>query len=270
MSGQATTTATAAGMRVRAAEWVYRGLWGVLARHFRVPEHPPTLPVATGETLHAFKPSLGYLRYLKFLFWFWLTVIDGALLIGWLVLLIAVPMAGVVTLPIFLVVAVVPDVLAYLAIHLRYDTTWYLLSPRSLRIRRGIMTIHETTITFENVQNVEIRQGPVQRWFGVSNLRVQTAGGGGGSLEAGRAGSAAHVGLIEGVADAAGIRDLIMEHAARSRSAGLGDERDELEAGAGKAKGAGAAGGAWTPAHVAVLREIRDLARAAAETVSGG
>jgi uncharacterized membrane protein YdbT with pleckstrin-like domain len=44
---------------------------------------------------------------------------------------------------------------AYIAIHLRYDTTWYVHGDRSLRIRRGIWVIHETTLTFENIQNVK-------------------------------------------------------------------------------------------------------------------
>ena len=63
-----------------------------------------------------------------------------------------------------------PDVFAYVGIHLRYDTTWYVLTDRSLRIRRGILTIHETTISFENVQNVEVRQGPLQRYFGIADV----------------------------------------------------------------------------------------------------
>ena len=75
-------------------------------------------------------------------------------------------------------ILVAPDVIAYVAIHLRYDTTWYVLTDRSLRIRRGIWIIHETTISFENVQNVEVRQGPLQRYFGIADVIVQTAGGG--------------------------------------------------------------------------------------------
>ena len=65
------------------------------------------------------------------------------------------------------------------AMHLRYDTTWYVLTNRSLRIRRGIWMIHETTITYENVQNVSVNQGPLQRIFGIADVLVQTAGGGG-------------------------------------------------------------------------------------------
>ena len=165
----------------RASAWIYRGIWAILVRWFRVPDRPPTLPVPPGETLASFRPAEGFLRYLKFLFWIVLLLIDGAILIGWLAITIAVPWLGaVLAIPAFLI-AVVPDVIAYIAIHLRYDTTWYVMTSRSLRIRRGIWTIHETTISFENVQNVTVTQGPVERLFGIANVRVDTAGGGGKS-----------------------------------------------------------------------------------------
>ena len=67
---------------------------------------------------------------------------------------------------------------ADIAIHLRYDTTWYVLSDRSMRIRCGILNIYETTITYENIQNVSIHQGPLQRYDGFSDVHVETAGGG--------------------------------------------------------------------------------------------
>ena len=65
--------------------------------------------------------------------------------------------------------------MVYVALHLRYDTTWYVVTDRSLRIRRGIWVIEETTITFENVQNVSITQGPLERAFGIATLVVDTA-----------------------------------------------------------------------------------------------
>jgi membrane protein YdbS with pleckstrin-like domain len=231
-------------------QWVYEGIWAVLARWFRVPQHPPSLPTPPGETGESFRPAPGFLQYMKFQFWILLILIDAAIAVGWLVILITAPGAGVLLAPIALAVAVVPDVIAYAAIHLRYDTTWYVMTDRSLRIRRGIWIIHETTITFENVQNVSVVQGPLQRWFGIANVRVDTAGGGGRSQEApGGQSTAAHRGLIEGIAEAPRIRDLILSRLRRSRSAGLGDERAEEEA-----RG-------FTPRHLAVLREIRDAVR---------
>jgi membrane protein YdbS with pleckstrin-like domain len=208
------------------------------------------LPARPGVTVERFHPSPALVRYLKLWFWLGLALVDGALLLAWIALFFLNSRAGLVLAPVFFVVAVLPDLLAYAAIHLRYDSTWYLLSDRSLRIRSGIWTIRETTITFENVQNVEISQGPVERLFGIADVTVETAGG--GKHESGDGSGSSHTGLIEGVADAARIRDLIMDRVRRSRSAGLGDEPRETRL-ADRSPGR-----SWTPEHLAALREIRD------------
>jgi membrane protein YdbS with pleckstrin-like domain len=232
----------------KATVWMYRGLWGVLTHLFRVPSHPPTLPAAPGEQVQSFRPAEGFLRYLKFQFWIAFVVIDLVIFAFWLVVLAASPKWGFWLLPVALALAVIPDILAYLAIHLRYDTTWYVLTQRSLRIRGGIWTIHEATITFENIQNVTVESGPLERWFGIGNVVVDTAGGGqGGRDPDGRQTQNLHRGEIKGVSNAADIRQLILSRLLRSRTAGLGDDHAETPG--------------WTAQHVAVLREIRDAVR---------
>ncbi len=245
----------------RAAEWIYRGVWGVLVSWFNVPREPPTLPAAHGEEVRSLKPSRQYLKYRKLYFWVGLTFIDVLLTIGWFAILIAQPIVGAILFPIYLIVAVVPDIVAYVAIHLCYDTTWYVLSERSMRIRRGIWIIHETTITYENIQNVGVHQGPIQRHYGIATLTVKTAGGGGGGGKGEHAGMAgAHIGIIEGITDAKELRDAIMAKVERSRSAGLGDERhpSPLTAPSNSI--------VLGPEHLRVLAEIRELIRAGART----
>ena len=56
--------------------------------------------------------------------------------------------------------------------------------------------------------------------------------------------------MIEGVADAVRIRDLLVSRMRRSRTAGLGDEEPEETAAS-----------EWTDEQLAVVREIRDVAR---------
>jgi uncharacterized membrane protein YdbT with pleckstrin-like domain len=112
------------------------------------------------------------------------------------------------------------------------------LSDRALRIRRGIWVITEVTVTFEDVQNLRVQGGPVQRWFGIADVVVETAGG--GSAETGQAG---HVAVIQGIADAPEVRRRIMQQVARSGTAGLGDEEHVPPA--------------WSPELVAALTEIR-------------
>lgn len=238
-------------MTQRASEWVYRGVWGVLTGLFRVPREAPTLPTRAGESLDARRPSAEWLAYRKFWFWLVLLITDIGFIAIWLVVFYVNKWVALALSPVFVAVIVLPDIVAFVALHLRYDTTWYVFSPRSVRIRRGIWLIHETTITYENIQDVTVRQGPIQRHFGFANLLIQTAGGGGGAQGPSMG---AHVGLIEGVHDAAALRDQIMSRVRASKSAGLGDEA--WDEGAGPA-----VAGGFTAAHVAVLREIAEAAR---------
>ena len=237
----------------RASRWIYRGIWRILVLWFKVPDRPPSLPVPPGEALDAFRPAAGYLRYLKLWFWLGLILFDGLILIAWFAIAAAAHAWGVILALPALALIILPAMVVYIAIHLQFDTTWYVMTGRSLRIRRGIWTIHETTITFENVQNVEVNQGPVQRLFGIADVRVDTAGGGGRPAgHEGQTGMNTHRGLIEGVNNAPQIRDLILSRLRRSRSAGLGDEHPAAQ---------------WSAAHMAVLRDIRGLAQSLASTV---
>jgi membrane protein YdbS with pleckstrin-like domain len=236
----------------RASRWIYSGIWSVLVSWFRVPDQPPTIPGGGAGAARSFRPAEGFLRYLKFYFWFALVLIDGLILVGWLAVTLVWPLAGMLLALPALVVAVLPDIVAYVAIHLRYDTTWYLVSDRSLRIRRGIWLLHETTITYENIQNIRVTQGPLQRFFGIGNVLVETAGGG-SSHQEGAGASLMHRGLIEGVDNAGEIRDVILSHLRKTRTAGLGDEALPS---VGKRDMS-----SWSREQLAILREIREAAQ---------
>jgi membrane protein YdbS with pleckstrin-like domain len=208
------------------------------------------LPSVESETIVSRKPSPAFISYMMVSF---LLVFGCALLLTALLSIGLVVASGgywvlIVSL-LVLAVILMFAVIGYLAIHLRYDTTWYVFSDRSMRLRRGIWVIRESTITFENIQNVKVTQGPLQRFFGIANVVVETAGGGGSSPEHGVP-LGMHAGLIEGVSDAAQIRDSILSRVRRNTTSGLGDEGQPTVI----------ATSAWTPRHLAVLREIRDLA----------
>ncbi len=231
----------------RAAEWVYRGIWRVLSDWFRVPGHPPTLPVKEGEFILSFHPSRRYMRYLKLYFWIGLVVVDAAILVGWIALFVVNPLWGAVVAVPALLVAVVPDIVAYVSIHLRYDTMWYVMTDRSLRCRRGIWVILEHTITFENVQNVYVQRGPVQQLFGISTIVVETAGAAEGEGE--NQFAVGNKAIMEGIDNPEEIRRLIMERVQRSKLAGLGDESPS-----------GPASGTWSVEHLRVLSQILEEA----------
>lgn len=230
-----------------ASEWVYSGVWSVLTGVFRVPRSAPELPLPSSGVIRALRPCAGWLTYRKIAFWIACLVLDVALLVAWIALYSEHPRVALWLLIPWLIVVIVPDIVAYVAVHLRYDTTWYVLSDRSMRIRRGVWVIHETTITFDNIQNVRITQGPLQRMLKFSDVVVETAGGGGGA-HAGAATGGFHTGLLEGIEDPVAMRELIMERVRASRSAGLGDD-------ARSAAGTPTVD-RWSPAHVEALRSI--------------
>ena len=110
---------------------------------------------------------------------------------------------------------------------LDYELRWYVVTDRSLRIRSGIWNVQETTMSFANVQQVTLSQGPLQRLFGLSDLHVRSAGGGGGSEHQKETlGDSMHVGVFSGIAEATAVRDLVLARLRAFRDAGLGDTDD--------------------------------------------
>jgi uncharacterized membrane protein YdbT with pleckstrin-like domain len=86
-------------------------------------------------------------------------------------------------------------------------------------------------VALANVQNIAIRQGPLQRALGIADVEVKTAGGGGSQSDMERKKSGAepmHVAYFRGVDNAEEIRDLVREGARVQRNTGLGDP-DEQE-----------------------------------------
>jgi membrane protein YdbS with pleckstrin-like domain len=124
--------------------------------------------------------------------------------------------------------------LSFAVTWLDYNRRWYLVTDRALRIREGVWTVHERTMSFANVQNLEVRQGPIARLLGLSSLEVRSAGGGGQAHSASEGkqsglGDDLHVAHFRGVDNAREIRDLILTQLRRVRGAGLGDPDEERD-----------------------------------------
>lgn len=111
---------------------------------------------------------------------------------------------------------------------LDYEMRWYIVTDRSLRIREGIVKVREKTMTFANIQNITVRQGPLQGLLGIADVEVRNAGGGGASEEGknGQPGEQVHVGYFRGLANANEVRDVILAGVRKQRHAGLGDHDD--------------------------------------------
>jgi hypothetical protein len=121
--------------------------------------------------------------------------------------------------------------ITYAVRRLDYEMRWYMVTDRSLRLRYGVWQISESTMSFANIQQVAVSQGPLQRLLGIGDVKVQSAGGGGGGGSGGQnQGNDMHTGFFHSVTNAAEIRDLILERLRRFREAGLGDPDEKIAA----------------------------------------
>lgn len=154
----------------------------------------------------------------------------------------------------------------YAMLRLDFDMRWYVVTGRSIRIREGIASVKEKTMTFANIQNLTVRQGPLQRLLGIADLEVRTAGGGGAGegKQSHGTGESLHVAHFRGVDNAEEIRDVVRAGIRLHRDAGLGDPDDH-------ALPLPPAGEAGVPsASVAAARELLAEARALREAVAPG
>lgn len=119
-------------------------------------------------------------------------------------------------------------------LRLDYQLRWYVVTDRAARVREGVLTLTEMTFTLINVQDIRIRQGPLQRLLGLADVEMRTAGGSDSSAAHGGHGSALshdlHLARFRGVDNAEAIRDLVLERMRRARDAGLGDPEDAAAA----------------------------------------
>ena len=110
-------------------------------------------------------------------------------------------------------------VVSYCVVRLNYELHWYIVTDRSLRIRSGIWSVAELTMTFANIQNIRVNAGPLQTYLGLADVVISSAGGG----QHQSPGLSPHLACFSGVDNAQQLRDLITERLRQYRDAGLGD-----------------------------------------------
>jgi membrane protein YdbS with pleckstrin-like domain len=59
---------------------------------------------------------------------------------------------------------------------LYYDTMAYELHDDELRWRRGVWFRTTGIVPYNRITNLDLKQGPVMRWLGISTISIQTAG----------------------------------------------------------------------------------------------
>ncbi len=138
--------------------------------------------------------------------------------------------------------------LRYALLLVRYRLTRYALGPDALSLSTGVFILRDATMTYSAVQNVSVRQGPMQRIFGIADVVVQTAGGAFHGKHPPQPlpwDSASHSARVEGVEHADRLCSTIAARAGLARATPAGNARPRFR-----------------PAHIEALRTIRDEARA--------
>lgn len=212
---------------------MYNALKGFVLRFLKVPSEPAD-PMGDVESLVVFRASPNFFKY-KLYLWIARQVMKYiGLLVGVIVLIVMMFSADgamallfaalVVVLPIL---AVVQTAFSYVMLRLDYEMRWYKVTDRSLRIREGVWLVREMTMTFDNIQNISVTQGPIQRLLNIADLRVQTAGGGGAMPGADQQSQYAffsmHTGYFRGIDNAEGIKQMMQQRLRLARTSGLGD-----------------------------------------------
>jgi membrane protein YdbS with pleckstrin-like domain len=196
-----------------------------LFRLLRVP-HRPELAEHDPGSVRVFKAAPGYLRYRK-LNWAIKQVTALAGLVFGLFFLRAVPVSSIPLYGSWVLIFEAAAWFGYvfqaagtlLLLRLDWEQRWYLISDRSLRVRSGLIRIHEKTTTFANIQNISVHQGPLQRLFGIADLEVRSAGGGSGGEGEGGEGKGLHTSWLRG---------RILDRVRAAAGSGLGDPDEKL------------------------------------------
>lgn len=217
----------------------------LILRFFKVPLEPKD-PIGDPASLRSFRPAENYFLY-RLVFWGGAKLIGLSVTLGVTVMILGglsalssfIGMSAVIALEVLVCALALAyyltDVaLSFILARLEYETRWYKVTDRSLRIREGVTKVQELTMMIANIQNLSISQNPLQRLLGIEDLRVESAGGGGVGVSLPEAGAnvenaGTHVAFFRGVNNAEEIRDLLTERLKRVKSSGLGGEEDAEE-----------------------------------------
>jgi membrane protein YdbS with pleckstrin-like domain len=209
---------------------VYDRLKRLVLPLLKVEETQPSPPAGPHDTFQVFRACPAFLAYNLF-FWKLYVVVWATGVLAASVVLLAINRWFLLLVAPVVLAAVFKAAVFYVTTRLNYDMRWYVITDRSLLIREGVWIVREITLTFANAQNVRITQGPLQRLFGFSSVEVDTAGGGGGGGGHEGKGTTMHRAILRGLDNAPFVRDLVLEHLRRHRTAGLGDPDDRASAG---------------------------------------
>jgi membrane protein YdbS with pleckstrin-like domain len=221
----------------------------------RSPAGPPDTPAGSHGSVQVFRASPRYLSYRLLGYW----ILFGLSWLAWGILCIAALVDGEAAVVVVALLAALPLAVAlsvaYFTTRIDYDQRYYVVTDRSVRVRSGALIVKELTVSYANVQNLRVDQGPLQKLFGLHDLRIDTAGGGATRGKDGEA--TGHALELAGLEDAHAIRDQILGYVRHfGRGAGLGDPEALHQRGSS----------GLSPRALAALREVHTSAAALRRT----
>lgn len=184
----------------------------------RLEIEPPHLPEGS-SLVRALKPTEQWLayRYLAVLFGLLNQFIGAA--VAAVVLIMSTERWGVALAVAIGVAQVLVVGFALVATRVDFELRHYLVGDRSLRVAQGAWKREEVTLSYANIQNLEVTQGPLERLFGFKALTISTAGG-----DSVAGDGHGHVVSLVGLEDADELRGLMLAMLERHRDSGLGDQ----------------------------------------------
>jgi membrane protein YdbS with pleckstrin-like domain len=131
-----------------------------------------------------------------------------ALIIGAILLFSYVPVVifgemPAIFSPVILISTVVIYILLWIWVSMYYDSMSYELREDEINWKRGVWFRTTGIVPYNRIVNLDLRQGPLMRFLGISTLAIQTAG---------YSGQAVPEIKIEGIEHAEELRELIRSH----------------------------------------------------------
>lgn len=85
------------------------------------------------------------------------------------VLIFVLTIAGIILIPFWLI-------FGRMYVNKYYNSLYCELTTRALKFKKGVLFQVERTIPLDKIQDLTFREGPLLRYFGLSSLKIETAG----------------------------------------------------------------------------------------------
>jgi membrane protein YdbS with pleckstrin-like domain len=142
----------------------------VVLKLLKVPPEP-AVPTGSPGSARTFRAALNYFK-LKLVLWGFQQLVGLmgilAFLAAWHSASRGMPRDVVLTVDVLKFIGIITFLIqipfTFALVRLDYELRWYIATDRSLRIRAGLWRVQEMTMTFANIQQITVHQGPLQRY----------------------------------------------------------------------------------------------------------